>query len=65
MDFETVKLKCVTFVCLFVLQWAGVPCDGTTDFWMSHDGSYIEVGQKNVKGHIWEKVIHVYMDVRV
>lgn len=46
----------VTFVCL---QWAGVPCEGTTEFWVSHDGSYMEVGQKNVKGNIWKKVIHV------
>ncbi|XP_047153601.1 extra-large guanine nucleotide-binding protein 1-like [Vigna umbellata] len=40
---------------LWILKWARVPCDGTTDFWVSHDGSYMEVGQKNVKGHIWEK----------
>ncbi|KAK8463644.1 hypothetical protein PHAVU_011G001100 [Phaseolus vulgaris] len=36
-------------------EWARVPCEGTTDFWVSQDGSYMEVGQKNVKGHIWEK----------
>ncbi|KAL9295992.1 hypothetical protein ACSQ67_021888 [Phaseolus vulgaris] len=40
---------------LWILKWARVPCEGTTDFWVSQDGSYMEVGQKNVKGHIWEK----------
>ncbi|TKY67504.1 Extra-large guanine nucleotide-binding protein 1 [Spatholobus suberectus] len=40
---------------LWLLKWARVPCEGTTDFWVSHDGSYIEVGQKNIKGRIWEK----------
>lgn len=36
-------------------------CEGTTDFWVSPDGSYMEVGQKNVKGRIWDKVI-LYID---
>ncbi|XP_052734020.1 extra-large guanine nucleotide-binding protein 1 isoform X2 [Vigna angularis] len=45
---------------LWILKWARVPCDGTTDFWVSHDGSYMEVGQKNVKGHIWEKARLLY-----
>ncbi|XP_020216144.1 extra-large guanine nucleotide-binding protein 1 [Cajanus cajan] len=40
---------------LRLLKWARVPCEGTTDFWVSHDGSYSEVGQRNVKGRIWEK----------
>ncbi|KAK7264349.1 hypothetical protein RJT34_31956 [Clitoria ternatea] len=40
---------------LWILKWAGEPCEGTTDFWVSPDGSYMEVGQKNVKGHIWKK----------
>ncbi|XP_061348650.1 extra-large guanine nucleotide-binding protein 1-like [Gastrolobium bilobum] len=40
---------------LLLLKWAGVPCEGTTDFWVSPDGSYMEVGQKNVKGRIWDK----------
>ncbi|XP_019448536.1 PREDICTED: extra-large guanine nucleotide-binding protein 1-like isoform X2 [Lupinus angustifolius] len=41
---------------LLILKWAGVPCEGNPDFWMTADGSYMEVGQKNIKGRIWDKV---------
>lgn len=36
---------------------AGVPCDGTPNFWVNADGSYREEGQKNDRGCIWDKVI--------
>jgi hypothetical protein len=40
---------------LWVLQAAGVECEGKPSFWLSADGSYQEEGQKNVKGRIWDK----------
>ncbi|KAF7810934.1 extra-large guanine nucleotide-binding protein 1-like [Senna tora] len=41
---------------LRMLKIAGVPCEGTPNFWVSADGSYQEEGQKNVKERrIWDK----------
>ncbi|XP_022748652.1 extra-large guanine nucleotide-binding protein 1-like isoform X1 [Durio zibethinus] len=40
---------------LWMLQLAGVHCEGKPSFWLSADGSYQEEGQKNVKGPIWDK----------
>ncbi|XP_047149097.1 extra-large guanine nucleotide-binding protein 1-like isoform X1 [Vigna umbellata] len=40
---------------LWVLQLAGVPCEGTPNFWVNADGSYREEGQRNDRGCIWEK----------
>ncbi|KAK4284644.1 hypothetical protein QN277_001446 [Acacia crassicarpa] len=40
---------------LRILKLAGIPYEGTPDFWVSPDGSYQEEGQKNVKGRIWDK----------
>jgi len=45
------------------LQLAGVPCEGTPNFWVNADGSYREEGQRNDRGYIWEKVIIVEMHV--
>lgn len=42
---------------------AGVPCEGTPNFWVNADGSYREEGQKNDRGCIWDKVIIVEMHV--
>ena len=59
MFFEHVKSKySVDF-----LQLMGVPCEGTPNFWLSADGSYQEEGQNKVMGQIWDKVIHVLMNV--
>ncbi|XP_021300310.1 extra-large guanine nucleotide-binding protein 1-like [Herrania umbratica] len=41
---------------LWMLQLAGVHCEGKPSFWLSADGSYQEEGQKNVKGPIWDKM---------
>ncbi|XWS67506.1 hypothetical protein CRYUN_Cryun04dG0012400 [Craigia yunnanensis] len=41
---------------LWMLQLAGVHCEGKPSFWLSADGSYQEEGQKNVKGPIWKKM---------
>ncbi|XWS62478.1 hypothetical protein CRYUN_Cryun06bG0014700 [Craigia yunnanensis] len=41
---------------LWMLQLAGVHCEGKPSFWLSADGSYQEEGQKNVKGPIWDKI---------
>ncbi|RZS08911.1 hypothetical protein BHM03_00039951 [Ensete ventricosum] len=38
------------------LQWAGVSCAGNPHFWLNADGTYLEEGQKNIKGKIWGKV---------
>ncbi|KAM7253566.1 hypothetical protein ACFE04_021720 [Oxalis oulophora] len=40
---------------LYLLQAAGVQCEGKPSFWLSADGSYQEEGQKNIKGCIWDK----------
>lgn len=42
---------------------AGVPCEGTPNFWVNADGSYREEGQKNDRGRIWDKVIIVVIHV--
>ncbi|XP_020216163.1 extra-large guanine nucleotide-binding protein 1 isoform X2 [Cajanus cajan] len=39
----------------FILKLAGVPCEGTPNFWLNYDGSYREEGQKNDRGRIWDK----------
>ncbi|KAG5010176.1 hypothetical protein JHK82_018798 [Glycine max] len=38
-----------------ILQLAGVPCEGTPNFWVNADGSYREEGQRNDRGCIWDK----------
>ncbi|KAA3465359.1 extra-large guanine nucleotide-binding protein 1-like isoform X2 [Gossypium australe] len=40
---------------LWMLQFAGVNCEGKPSFWLSADGSYQEEGQNNEKGPIWKK----------
>ncbi|KAK3021768.1 hypothetical protein RJ639_045090 [Escallonia herrerae] len=40
---------------LWMLQIAGIRCEGCPHFWLSADGSCQEEGQKNVLGRIWEK----------
>ncbi|GMI87928.1 extra-large G-protein 1 [Hibiscus trionum] len=40
---------------LWMLQIAGVNCEGKPSFWLSADGSYQEEGQNNEKGPIWKK----------
>jgi hypothetical protein len=42
-------------------QIAGVPCEGTPNFWLTANGSISEEGQKNDRGRIWDKVIFVMM----
>ncbi|KAE9447222.1 hypothetical protein C3L33_20874, partial [Rhododendron williamsianum] len=41
---------------LWMLQLAGIQCEGAPHFWVSEDGSYQEEGQNNVMGKIWDKV---------
>ncbi|KAG8500215.1 hypothetical protein CXB51_004246 [Gossypium anomalum] len=41
---------------LWLLQLAGVHCEGNPSFWLSADGSYQEEGQNNIKGPIWNKM---------
>ncbi|XP_042402039.1 extra-large guanine nucleotide-binding protein 1-like isoform X1 [Zingiber officinale] len=38
-----------------MLKWSGVPCAGNPNYWLSADGTYMEEGQKKVKGKIWGK----------
>ncbi|WOL19566.1 hypothetical protein Cni_G28368 [Canna indica] len=45
----------ITKVEMQMLKWAGVPCAGNPHFWLNADGTYLEEGQKNVKGKIWGK----------
>ncbi|KAL8116185.1 hypothetical protein AgCh_022615 [Apium graveolens] len=40
---------------LWVMQWAGIQCEGQPHFWCSADGSFQEVGQKNEIKRIWFK----------
>ncbi|KAE8690745.1 Extra-large guanine nucleotide-binding protein 1 [Hibiscus syriacus] len=40
---------------LWMLQIAGVNCEGKPSFWLSADGLYQEEGQNNEKGPIWKK----------
>ncbi|CAL9022121.1 unnamed protein product [Prunus brigantina] len=39
----------------FILQLAGVPCEGNLHYWVNADGSYQEEGMNKVKGKIWDK----------
>ncbi|KAE8664652.1 Extra-large guanine nucleotide-binding protein 1 [Hibiscus syriacus] len=41
---------------LWMLQLAGVHCEGNPSYWLSADGSYQEEGQNNIKGPIWNKM---------
>ncbi|XP_074560892.1 extra-large guanine nucleotide-binding protein 1-like [Curcuma longa] len=38
-----------------MLKWASVPCAGNPHYWLYDDGTYMEEGQKNAKGNMWEK----------
>ncbi|XP_048128872.1 extra-large guanine nucleotide-binding protein 1-like isoform X2 [Rhodamnia argentea] len=40
---------------VWMLKSAGAPCEGKPHFWVNADGSYLEEGQKNPKGCIWDK----------
>ncbi|KAK1395063.1 Extra-large guanine nucleotide-binding protein 1 [Heracleum sosnowskyi] len=40
---------------LWVMQLAGIHCEGQPHYWCSADGSFQEVGQKNVIERIWFK----------
>ncbi|KAK4774785.1 hypothetical protein SAY86_009720 [Trapa natans] len=40
---------------VWMLKVAGIQCEGEPHFWVSGDGSYMEEGQNNVKGRLWEK----------
>nr|XP_043629307.1 extra-large guanine nucleotide-binding protein 1-like [Erigeron canadensis] len=40
---------------LFMLKVARINHKGGPEFWVSHNGSYQEVGQNQMKGKIWEK----------
>ncbi|XP_027112370.2 extra-large guanine nucleotide-binding protein 1-like isoform X1 [Coffea arabica] len=40
---------------LWMLQMAGIHCEGRPHYWLSPDGSYQEEGQKNVMGKLWDK----------
>ncbi|KAG6502735.1 hypothetical protein ZIOFF_035022 [Zingiber officinale] len=45
----------ITKVELKMLKWAGVHCAGSPHFWLNADGTYLEEGQKTVKGMLWKK----------
>ncbi|XP_074580797.1 extra-large guanine nucleotide-binding protein 1-like [Curcuma longa] len=45
----------ITKVEMKMLKLSGVPCAGNPHYWLSADGTYMEEGQKNVKGKIWGK----------
>ncbi|URD88405.1 hypothetical protein MUK42_27904 [Musa troglodytarum] len=47
----------ITKVELQMLKWVGVSCAGNPHFWLNADGTYLEEGQKNIKGRIWGKPI--------
>ncbi|XP_009399100.2 extra-large guanine nucleotide-binding protein 1 isoform X2 [Musa acuminata AAA Group] len=47
----------ITKIELQMLKWAGVHCAGSPHFWLNADGTYLEEGQKNIKGQIWGKPI--------
>ncbi|KAK7308550.1 hypothetical protein VNO77_42164 [Canavalia gladiata] len=51
----TINDRVVTKKELLVLKLAGVPCEGTPNFWVNADGSYREEGQRNDRGRIWDK----------
>ncbi|KAK6121390.1 hypothetical protein DH2020_044872 [Rehmannia glutinosa] len=40
---------------LWMLQAAGIHCEGNPHFWVTADGSYQHEGMKNVMGKLWEK----------
>lgn len=40
---------------LWMLQMAGIICEGNTHFWLSADGACQEEGQNNVRGLLWAK----------
>ena len=50
--FDRVRNRCIQPA----LQWVGVNCAGNPHFWLNADGTYLEEGQKNIKGKIWGKV---------
>lgn len=39
-----------------MLQLAGIQCEGKPELLVTDDGSYSEVGQKDIRGTIWAKV---------
>ncbi|KAJ9551805.1 LOW QUALITY PROTEIN: hypothetical protein OSB04_015850 [Centaurea solstitialis] len=47
--------RVITRVERLMLKYAGVNYEGSPHFWVSHDGSYQEEGQNQVKAKIWEK----------
>ncbi|XP_062019223.1 extra-large guanine nucleotide-binding protein 1-like [Rosa rugosa] len=49
--------RVITKLEVFMLQMAGVPCEGKLNYWVNADGSYQEEGMNNVKGKIWDTKI--------
>ncbi|KAM5549063.1 extra-large guanine nucleotide-binding protein 1-like [Rosa sericea] len=49
--------RVITKLEVFMLQMAGVPCEGKLNFWVNADGSYQEEGMNNVKRKIWDTKI--------
>lgn len=47
--------RVITKTELKILKVAGINYKDCTDFWVSHDGSFLEEGQKQVKGNMWKK----------